>query len=378
MKIVRGKRIEDMSAEAFRSLAAQREATLIDIGAGSGQFVCEAARRLPGWLCVALDAEARNFREASSRAMRKPSRGGQENALFVLAPAEAMPPELAGAATRITIFLPWGSLLRAVVLSEPRFVQSIKTLAAPGGVVEMLLCYSDKYEPAMMRQLELPALTAEHVGQVMAPAWRESGIEIAGVRELGNDDLRQAPLGWGRLLARRRPRQFYLVLAVAGGRPPEDAPQPLLLELAGPAAADTTAQVRLTASGSPSILGLHDATLEITRDPAVTERGDCIIGVSAQFDPAALGALLNYRKLHVRLCCGEHGDDFTCGVNGQFVPGHEIVFRKSSFLSERTLGVRASKSAAQLDRGLIQALRQPGSVLEVTITPSKPFRGSPR
>jgi len=375
MRIVRGKHIEEMTAEAFRLAAAEREAVLVDIGAGSGQFVCEAARRLPGWLCVALDAEARNFREASSRTRRKPSRGGLENALFVLAPAEAMPPELAGAANHITIFLPWGSLLRAAVLSEPGFLKELISLAAPGAAVEMLLCYSEKYEPAMMRQLGLPPLTEQHVLDVMAPAWRQSGLEISRVRALDNADLRLAPLGWGRLLAKRRPRQFLLVMASAGGRCSVAAePESLLLSMSKPAVADAADQVRVTARGSPSILGLHDATIEVTRDPSVTERGDCIIGVAAEFDAAALAQLLNYRKLHVHLRCGGAEESFTCGVNGQFVPGREIVFRKSSFRSERTLGVRASKAANQLSRGLIQALRQPGSALEMVITPAKPFR----
>jgi 16S rRNA (adenine(1408)-N(1))-methyltransferase len=49
--------------------------------------------------------------EASRRAAGPARKGGLDNALFVLAAAEAPPAELWALAARVTVLFPWGSLL---------------------------------------------------------------------------------------------------------------------------------------------------------------------------------------------------------------------------------------------------------------------------
>ena len=67
------------------ALRGPRQTTVVDIGAGTGAFVYEAARRRPDWFCVGLDAERRGMAALAARSLRKPARGGLGNVLFVVA-----------------------------------------------------------------------------------------------------------------------------------------------------------------------------------------------------------------------------------------------------------------------------------------------------
>jgi len=54
--------------------------------------VLAAAAAQPERLVIGVDANAAAMVSTSRRAAAKPSRGGLPNALFVVAPAEALPP----------------------------------------------------------------------------------------------------------------------------------------------------------------------------------------------------------------------------------------------------------------------------------------------
>jgi hypothetical protein len=53
--------------------------------------------------------------------------------------------------------------------------------------------------------------------------------------------------------------------------------------------------------------------------------------------------------------------------NLSFAHPNEMVGRKSSYASDRTIMIRATKAACDLDRRLIQALRSPQTKLAVRI-----------
>lgn len=76
---------------------------------------------------------------ASRRAARPAARGGQPNALFVVAAVESPPVELVGRADLLTVHFPWGSLLRGTLGLEPRAMAGLASLAAPAGRLEALV-----------------------------------------------------------------------------------------------------------------------------------------------------------------------------------------------------------------------------------------------
>ena len=78
------------------------------------------------------------MREYSAKAARaaaragKPDRGGLANVLYVVASVEHAPPELEGIADELYVNLPWGSLMRGIILGEAGVLEGLASLATDG------------------------------------------------------------------------------------------------------------------------------------------------------------------------------------------------------------------------------------------------------
>ena len=125
--------------------------------------------------------------------------------------------------------------------------------------------------------------------------------------------------------------------------------------------------IRFTAQGHPNVLATHKTTLEITKEESLTPKGDCIVGVSADFDA---GAVRDFARAHANakmaLCCEDVCDEITFTLNPEFSDEQEIVVRMGEHASARTLGTRASKAAKHLSRELVDRLKM-GKEIEVTL-----------
>lgn len=112
------------------------------------------------------------------------------------------------------------------------------------------------------------------------------------------------------------------------------------------------------AYGHSNIKATHPTTLEFTKDPEVSFRGDCIVGVKANFNTYALRNFLHLKKIiRIKLSAGNIHDEFTAEINPDFNDDKEMVIRKSTYLSKRTLGIKSSKSALDLVDPLRFALK---------------------
>lgn len=374
MDILTGRKTETLDLSGLRSIAESYDETLLDVGTGSGRFVYETARRHPRILCIGVDAERRGMEAMAKRSRRKPARGGQPNVLFALSAADSLPPELHGAAGRITVNLPWGSLLAGVVKGDTQTLDSLREAAAPGAALEILATYDTKYEPRMMEAYDLPPLSPALVEETLPAAYEKVGIAIVQTRILDNQAVKGIPLDWGRALAGGRRRDFYVIVARMPGQSlPHSPPCSLLLDYTRPQPAPRAQEdvVRFTARGHANLVATHEVSIEFTRDANLSREGDCIVGVGADYDPEEVRRLADYRKLHVAIRSGPIEETFVCGVNGGFSAEGEIVFRKSSHCSPRTLGIGATKSAFQLSRLLAERLRASEASAEITITPIK-------
>ena len=131
----------------------------------------------------------------------------------------------------------------------------------------------------------------------------------------------------------------------------------------------------LIAFGHKNLKGTHKTTLEITKVADVTANGDCIVGVNANKSlcdlDKSLKAIITHplSKVILTLEVNEIVNEIE-GFGDPRLPltsREDIVCRKSSFISERTLMVRADKAAADIDRRIIQALKDPKKEIYVTI-----------
>jgi hypothetical protein len=117
-------------------------------------------------------------------------------------------------------------------------------------------------------------------------------------------------------------------------------------------------------------------TFEITKDHELSRRGDCIIAVNATKGPREMSTefktacMQESSKITIRL---EAAGIFEIiqgagSPNLNFAHSNEIVGRKSSYASDRTIMIRANKAACDLDKRLMQALKSPETKLTIRIS----------
>ena len=127
-----------------------------------------------------------------------------------------------------------------------------------------------------------------------------------------------------------------------------------------------------TAYGHPNILATHKITLEITKDSELTKNGDCIVAVRADFSMRELQRVIDNcgdgGKISLLIECAGMKEELTAVVNKDFSSDHDIVLRRGSFLSERTLGIQADRAAADMGRKLVEKLKSPDSIVSVTVS----------
>jgi 16S rRNA (adenine(1408)-N(1))-methyltransferase len=170
---------------------------VIDLGTGDGRYVLAAAAADPTRLVIGVDASADAMAESSRRAARPPARGGLPNAMFVVAAAEAPPPELRSIADRVVIQLPWGSLLRGALAMDDAAAAGIARLVAPAGRVEILLA------PAVRDRLDPDVDVRRRLANGLADDWRRAGLELCDARPATDEEIAAARSTWARRLGLR-------------------------------------------------------------------------------------------------------------------------------------------------------------------------------
>ncbi len=116
--------------------------------------------------------------------------------------------------------------------------------------------------------------------------------------------------------------------------------------------------------GHGNIRASHKTTLEFTKESEVTPKGDCILAVSCDKGlkdiPSWLKEwLLSGNRIKIVIKCGKENDFLYAYGHRELVLSHpeEIVIRKSSYIDERTLAIKASKAAGDLKRELIEEIK---------------------
>lgn len=210
-----------MGAEALEA------GLIVDLGTGDGRFVLATAAAHPGRLVVGVDPVADAMAEASRRAAVPARKGGLPNAAFVVAAAESVPPGLVGAAERLTVNLPWGSLLRGALALDPMAAAGIASLLRPGGSAELLLA------PAARDQLAADVDVVRRLAHGLADDWQVLGLDLEEARPAAAADLEATPTTWGRRLGLggatatdRRPWRLVLRRPLRTARPPERRDRP--------------------------------------------------------------------------------------------------------------------------------------------------------
>lgn len=134
------------------------------------------------------------------------------------------------------------------------------------------------------------------------------------------------------------------------------------------------------AKGHRNVLATHSMTWEITKETDLSSRGDCVIAV------CATKGLADLSKEFRELCRNDSTSitaELSTGNVTETIQGRgsqnlslthpkEIVGRKSTFASSRTVMVQSNKAACDIDRELVNLLRVPETTLVIRLTAVAP------
>ncbi len=213
MIIVRGKRASEISAAQLAEMIAAYAHVTIDLGAGDGAFAYRYAKAHDDRFVVAIDPVAENLAEYAARAARKPARGGLANVLYVVASVEHPPPELRNVAIEIFVTLPWGSLMRGIILADERVLEGIESLARDGAGLRIVLNTRIFDDPVPIDVRDLPEVTPEYVRASLADAYARVGITITNTRWMNAEEVATLGTTWAKRLSHRSPPRSVLIAA---------------------------------------------------------------------------------------------------------------------------------------------------------------------
>ena len=135
--------------------------------------------------------------------------------------------------------------------------------------------------------------------------------------------------------------------------------------------------------GHPNNLATHRNTIAVTKDPEISKRADCIVGVSATKGCENLGESLkrhiqSYGLLSIVIAV----EDLSFSFNGrgrsdlQLSDSRELVLRKSEFVSPRTAAVFCNAAAIDVPRKIIEKLQDPKAVGTLSLTAVEEYASS--
>ena len=133
---------------------------------------------------------------------------------------------------------------------------------------------------------------------------------------------------------------------------------------------------KIQAYGHGNVRSTHKTTFEITKEKRLTKRGDCIIAVGATKGVEDLdfkfreAAKRETAEITVAIEAGGVKEIVKAMGSSRLLLTHptDLVVRKSDYVCDRTVAIRADKAANNLSRDLVEKLRNPDQKVMITLT----------
>lgn len=188
---------------------------IVDIGTGDGEFVYALAKDNPNRFIIGIDPHHKGLESLSTRIYKKASKGGLDNALFVLGNIEALPNELNNIANQVFINFPWSGLLKGIVLVEDDAWSNIKRICKTGAYIDILFGYQHNGEIDEAEQFGIPVLDLTYIKDTMAPKLAEKGFRVIEMRTVDPEEIRNHPSSWAKKLGYGRDRAYYYLRLIS-------------------------------------------------------------------------------------------------------------------------------------------------------------------
>lgn len=201
LKVLAGKKLVDLAPAELAAALAAAEHVLVDVGTGDARTAYRQAVAHPEWLVIGVDPAWQRMAETAVRAARKPAKGGAPNLILVNAAIEAVPSALHGVADEVTVLMPWGKLLRGVVLGEDDVLAGLRAVAKADAPLEVSIGTSIWRDPIPLEIRDLPELTPESVDSTgLADRLAALGWQVTDVRLVPHTELETISSSWARRL----------------------------------------------------------------------------------------------------------------------------------------------------------------------------------
>jgi 16S rRNA (adenine(1408)-N(1))-methyltransferase len=214
MNITRGRTAATISRDELLALNAPYAAIIIDTGAGDGAWAYRYAASHPDRFVIALDPVRENMREWSAKAARKHEKGGLTNVIFAVASIEQPPEELRAIADEIFVTLPWGSLMRGLILGDDTVLAAIASFARHGARLRIVLNTRIFDDPIPLDAQDLPEVTPDYVRDTLTEPYARHGIRIENARWMDADEVAAIGTTWAKRLSHRSPPRSVLIEAI--------------------------------------------------------------------------------------------------------------------------------------------------------------------
>ncbi|MEZ4522614.1 MAG: class I SAM-dependent methyltransferase [Thermomicrobiales bacterium] len=211
MRVLDGKKETSLSRAELQARMSGYDGTDIDIGTGDGRYVLDRAARHSERFIIGLDPVAGAMEQSANRITRPRTR--LDNALFVIASVEQMPEELAGICDQIFINLPWGSLMRGLILGEPAILEPLAFIGRRGAIYRIILNLRIFSDPVPLEVQGLPEVTGEYVRKELRDRYARAGLDITGAGTVPADTLNDMSTTWARRLSHQRPPPSFQIIA---------------------------------------------------------------------------------------------------------------------------------------------------------------------
>lgn len=131
----------------------------------------------------------------------------------------------------------------------------------------------------------------------------------------------------------------------------------------------------VVAHGHPNIKATHRTTIEITKEEHLTPKGDCIIGVASNksvndLRPELKNILKRNDSIIVFILYVDELMDYILATGSKDLLLHDekrLIIRKSTYIEPATIAIRSNKAARDIDRRIIEKLKDPATVLKIHI-----------
>jgi 16S rRNA (adenine(1408)-N(1))-methyltransferase len=159
---------------------------------------------------IAVDANAEGLLSAASKAARKPARGGVSNLICIAEPAETLSCELGAVASRMTVILPWSSLLRTVAIPDTDGLRKLSAVCLSGANIEIVFSYDGGRDARQNAPLAFAAIDEDHVSTLSAH-YQEAALNVDGIQRISLDELKEYDTTWANRLGFGRPREVWRI-----------------------------------------------------------------------------------------------------------------------------------------------------------------------